>query len=120
MVRAVQVLAVFIVFASLVPPYNGRCSKEKAYVAAMKSDLRNLTSAQEQQLAEHGVYAASLSALEFYVSAGVTISIVSGDGCRGGGRAYSPRRGRGDPLHVYGYRAPDGCARRASRRISQL
>ena len=99
MVRPVQVLAVFIVFASVVPPYNGGCSKEKAYVAAMKSDLRNLTSAQEQQLAEHGVYAASQSALEFYVSAGVAISI--GEATRVGWSATAVHAGTGKWCAVF-------------------
>ena len=74
-VRIVQVLAVFVVLSvAATPPYGG-CTKEKAYIAAMKSDLRNLMSAQEQQFADNGRYAASLSELAFRASSGVTMSI---------------------------------------------
>ena len=73
-VRVVQVLAVFIVLPMAVT-VNGGCTKEKAYIAAMKSDLRNLISAQEQRFADYGTYAASFSDLEFRASSGVTMSI---------------------------------------------
>ena len=72
--RVVQVLAVFIVLPMAVTVHGG-CTKEKAYIAAMKSDLRNLMSAQEQQFADNGRYAASLSELAFRASSGVTMSI---------------------------------------------
>ena len=85
-VRVVQVLAVFIVLAICSPPMSG-CTKEKAYIAAMKSDLRNLMSAQEQHRAEQGSYAASLSDVDFSTSSGVTISI--GEVSRAGWNAWA-------------------------------
>ena len=57
------------------------CSKSKAYVTAMKSDLRNLVSAQEEYFAAHGRYAddAALSDSLFRSSTGVTVSIEFAD-----------------------------------------
>lgn len=51
-------------------------SKDKAYSAAMKSDLRNLAREQEGYLAGHGIYASTLDQLlEYDASAGVTVTI---------------------------------------------
>ena len=48
------------------------CStKGKAYVTAMKSDLRNLVSAQEDFFARHGRFARSAEELQFRASTGV-------------------------------------------------
>ena len=58
------------------------CSKSKAYVTAMKSDLRNLVSAQEAYFSDHARYA-SYSELGadslFRSSTGVTVSIEFAD-----------------------------------------
>jgi len=53
------------------------CStKEQAYVAAMKSDLRNLVTAEEAYYADHETYAASYLDLDYASSTGVSIRIV--------------------------------------------
>lgn len=69
------------------------CSKSKAYVAAMKSDLRNMSSAQEEYFAAHGRYASD-SVLQaggmkdlFRASTGVTLSIDYADAQRWHARA---------------------------------
>jgi hypothetical protein len=54
------------------------CTKEKAYVTAMKSDLRNMVSAQEAYFADHGRYASDVNEV-FRPSTGVTIRIESAD-----------------------------------------
>ncbi len=89
-VRVVQVLAVFIVLPMAVT-VNGGCTKEKAYIAAMKSDLRNLMSAQELHFADYGAYASSFTDLEFRTSSGVTMSI--GEGTRDGWSATTVHGG---------------------------
>ena len=81
-VRIVQVLAVFVVLPVVATLPNGGCTKERAYIAAMKSDLRNLMSAQEQRFADSGTYAPSFSDSEFRASSGVTISL--GEATRAG------------------------------------
>jgi hypothetical protein len=57
------------------------CStKAKAYVTAMKSDLRNLVSEQESFFAKHGRYARSARELGFRASTGVNVpAIVASD-----------------------------------------
>jgi len=64
--------------------YHG-CTKDKAYVTAMKSDLRNLVSAQEEYSAAHGRYASnavlSINAMDglFRESSGVRLRIETAD-----------------------------------------
>jgi hypothetical protein len=55
------------------------CStKEKAYIAAMKSDLRNLATEQEIYFAEHGSYMPDIRAVTDYaISYGVKVEIVA-------------------------------------------
>lgn len=56
----------------------GCSTKEKAYQASMKSDLRNLMTAQEEYYREHAAYAGSTAALgedQYWPSAGVSIVI---------------------------------------------
>jgi hypothetical protein len=66
--------------AGLMPSYN--CGgKERAYLTAMKSDLRNMSSAQEAFFDTHRRYASDLGEMKEYFrqSTGVTVAIVSGD-----------------------------------------
>lgn len=65
-----------LVFAVAFPNFNN--TKEKAYTASMKSDLRNLVTAQEAYFSEgHSVYAPSTEAMgaNYRASSGVTITI---------------------------------------------
>ncbi len=61
---------------------GGGGGKERAYIAAMSSDLRRLVTAQAEYFAENMVYAPSLKALGYQASAGVTVAIdrVAADG----------------------------------------
>ena len=58
-----------------VPRMCGCSPKWKAYVAAMKSDLRYLASAEEAYYADHKTYVASESDLGYASSVGVSIHI---------------------------------------------
>lgn len=60
----------------------------RAREAAMKSDLRNLVTAQEAHFAGHGTYGSTVRQINLTPSAGVTIelSAVSADGYRGTAR----------------------------------
>ncbi len=60
-----------------VPRMCGCSPKWKAYVSAMKSDLRNLASAEEAYYADHKTYVASKSDLDYTTSVGVSIHIVA-------------------------------------------
>lgn len=77
LVQAAAVTAGAIMVMMLIPRSGD--GKEKAYVAAMKSDLRNLVTAQEAYFADHVAYAAAVDQLrdasQFWSSAGVTLVI---------------------------------------------
>lgn len=82
--QAVLVTAGVVAIFWLVSPGGGD-SKAKAYVAMMKSDLRNLVTAQEAYITDYRVYAPSLQAMgpKYYQpSTGVTVVIdrVAADG----------------------------------------
>jgi hypothetical protein len=49
--------------------------RERAHMAAMKSDLRNLVSAEEAHFADFQTYSADLDSLYFYPSIGVTVIV---------------------------------------------
>ena len=77
LLQAVLVTAGVVTVYYLIAPSRGD-SKEKAYIAEMKSDLRNLVTAQEAYAADHRVYAPSLEAMgqKYYqTSTGVTVVI---------------------------------------------
>ena len=83
-VGAVGVGVVLLVSFIFVPGMCACSTKEKAYTAAMKSDLRNLVTAEESYYADHLTYTASKSDLNYASSAGVSIHIVAtGDGWSG-------------------------------------
>jgi prepilin-type N-terminal cleavage/methylation domain-containing protein len=54
--------------------------KEKAYIAGMKSDLRNLVTAQESYFADNVTYASATTSLTFNQSAGNTVTITAATG----------------------------------------
>lgn len=60
------------------PPEADRPSlRNRAYLASMRSDLRNLATAQEGYWADYGTYTSDLAALNFFASVGVTVEIIS-------------------------------------------
>jgi len=76
----IVVVIIGILAAIAIPKFAN--TKGKAYVATMKSDLKNLTSAQEAYYYDHGVYyngAVPNAAFPYSPSTGVTINILSGD-----------------------------------------
>lgn len=76
-VEVMVVLAIIALLASImIPRYAAK--REQAYVATMKSDLRNLSSAQEMYYRVDGAYgyADDQSDLEFTESPGVSVTIV--------------------------------------------
>lgn len=54
--------------------YTARESKRAAYIAALKSDLKNLVVAEEMYFADNLTYIADLNKLRFKTSPGVTIT----------------------------------------------
>ena len=75
----IVVVIIGILAAIAIPKFAN--TKEKAYVAAMKSDLRNMVTAQEAYFSDNTTYAASTGALTNYSSStGVTVTMTSASG----------------------------------------
>lgn len=65
----IVVVIIGILAAIAIPKFAN--TKSKAYVTAMKSDLRNLVSSQESFFSDSAKYSTSLTALNFKQSSGV-------------------------------------------------
>ena len=71
----IVVVIIGILAAIAIPKFSN--TKEKAYVAAMKSDLRNLVTAQESYFADTDLYGTVVNLINYYTpSAGVTVVAV--------------------------------------------
>jgi type IV pilus assembly protein PilA len=76
----IVVVIIGLLAAIAIPKFAN--TKEKAVVASMKSDLRNLASAQESYWVENRTYYNGVipsGLLQFQTSPGVTVTIVTGD-----------------------------------------
>ena len=74
----IVVVIIGILAAIAIPKFSN--TKEKAYVASMKSDLRNLITAQEAYFSDNNsTYAASIAAMgtNYRASSGVTVVLGS-------------------------------------------
>ena len=70
----IVVVIIGILAAIAIPKFTN--TKEKAYLAAMKSDLRNLATYEESYAADYaGAYTASLPALGFTPSGNVAVAV---------------------------------------------
>jgi type II secretion system protein G len=74
----IVVVIIGILAAIAIPKFAN--TKEKAYVASMKSDLRNLVSAEESYFADYTTYTTSKTGANINESAGVTVTINSATG----------------------------------------
>ena len=76
----IVVVIIGILAAIAIPKFAN--TKEKAYIAAMKSDLRNLVTAQEAYFSDKTTYATSTTNLgtAYAASTGVTVTIGSATG----------------------------------------
>jgi prepilin-type N-terminal cleavage/methylation domain-containing protein len=74
----IVVVIIGILAAIAIPKFAN--TKEKAYVAAMKSDLRNLVTAEESYFADQVSYTTSTTAINFTPSTGVTMTIGAATG----------------------------------------
>jgi type IV pilus assembly protein PilA len=73
----IVVVIIGILAAIAIPKFEH--TKGKANVSAIKSDLRNLMSAQEAYYYDYQIYASSLSQLSVQVSKGVVLQIFDAD-----------------------------------------
>ena len=71
----IVVVIIGILAAIAIPKFSA--TREKAYFAAMKSDLKNLASQQEIYYADNYAYTNSATALTFVSSEGVTVGMAA-------------------------------------------
>ena len=74
----IVVVIIGILAAIAIPKFAN--TKEKAYVAAMKSDLRNLVTAEESYFADNTTYTTTLATTQYNASQGVAVNITSASG----------------------------------------
>ncbi|MDB4886326.1 MAG: putative pilin [Gemmatimonadetes bacterium] len=74
----ITVVIIGVLAGIAVPKFNG--SRRKAYISAMRSDLRNLVPAQELFYADSARYALDQSHLNVKPSNGMTITLSAGPG----------------------------------------
>ncbi len=88
----IVVVIIGILAAIAIPKFAN--TKERAYLAAMKSDLRNLVTAEESYLAEWYTYTTNLGT-GYQTSAGVTVSMQGVTASGWGATATHTGTGRG-------------------------
>ena len=71
----IVVVIIGILAAIAIPKFSA--TREKAYFAAMKSDVKNLASQEEIYYADNYAYTSSKTALTFVASSGVTVDIAA-------------------------------------------
>lgn len=74
----IVVVIIGILAAIAIPKFAN--TKEKAYMASMKSDLRNLATAEESYFADYQTYSSDQSLMNYTSSTGVTVTISSANG----------------------------------------
>ena len=92
----IVVVIIGILAAIAIPKFAN--TKEKAYIAAMKSDLRNLVTAEESYFADNVTYTSSLGT-SYSSSAGVTVTINSPTGT--GWSATATHNGTSKTCQIY-------------------
>ena len=74
----IVVVIIGILAAIAIPKFS--TTKEKAYVASMKSDLRNMATSQEAYFADNQTYTTALAAMNFTPSQSVTVVVSDAKG----------------------------------------
>jgi len=90
LIELLIVVVIFGILAAIAIPKFGAV-REKAYLAAMKTDLKNLASQQEVYYNDNFSYTTSMTALTFSASEGVTLNI--NEGSNTGGAATATHSG---------------------------
>ena len=74
----IVVVIIGILAAIAIPKFAN--TKEKAYIASMKSDLRNMATAEESYFADNQTYTTSLTAMNFTASQAVVATVTDAKG----------------------------------------
>ena len=89
LIELLIVVVIIGILAAIAIPKFGN-TKGKAYIATLKSDLRNLATAEEAYFADSATYTATPPASYFQPSPGVTTSITNADATGWAGSATHP------------------------------
>lgn len=89
LVELLIVMVVIGILAAMAIP-NFQSTKGKASLAAVKSDLKNLSTAEESFFYDHRAYSGSVDSLKATTSPGVVLTIVMATASGWAATAYSP------------------------------
>ncbi|MEE9294451.1 MAG: prepilin-type N-terminal cleavage/methylation domain-containing protein [Phycisphaerae bacterium] len=95
----IVVVIIGILAAIAIPKFSN--TKEKAYLAAMKSDLRNLITAEESYFADFTTYTTNQTAMSYNGSAGVTVVVAVTAGPPVGYSATTTHTGTAKTCAIY-------------------
>ena len=95
----IVVVIIGILAAIAIPKFSN--TKEKAYMAAMKSDLRNLITAEEAYFADNTTYTTDKAALNYTESSGVTVTVTVGAGPPVGYSALTVHTGTAETCAIF-------------------
>jgi len=87
----IVVVIIGILAAIAIPKFAN--TKQQAYLATLKSDLRNLVTAEEAYFADHTTYTTALATTQFDASQGVTYSVTTASGTGWPGQPRTSARG---------------------------
>ena len=104
----VVVVVLGILAALAIPKFQN--TKGRTYAAALKSDLKNVASMQEDYFYHNETYASSVGALSFTSTEGVTIQIAEADGRGWSATSTHPAAFPLTCAVFYGQAAPVGMA----------
>lgn len=96
----IVVVIIGILAAIAIPKF--RSVREKSYIAAIKSDLRNFASAQERYFQDNNTYAANVAATTHNGTTGVVITVNTAVGTGWGATATHPGAATWTCEMVYG------------------
>lgn len=104
----IVVVIIGILAAIAIPKFTE--TKGKAYASSLKSDLKNLSSVQEDYFYYNETYAAGMGSLTFKPSSGVVLTITEADGRGWSATATHPAAAPLTCAVFYGQAAPVGAA----------
>lgn len=104
----IVVVIIGILAAIAIPQFQN--TKGKGFAASLKSDLRNLSSVQEDYFYDHETYATAVGSLTLSPSTGVVLTIVEANGNGWSATATHPSAAPLTCAVYYGQAAPLGAA----------
>ncbi len=104
----IVVVIIGILAAIAIPKFSK--TREKAYFAAMKSDLKNLATQQEIYYADNYLYTNNVTALGFVDSEAVTVAITATASGWNGASTHTGLPGKGCAIYYGNASAPGGAA----------